>query len=471
MKRHGTVKSIIEVTLSNIATILAGIVVGMLLPKIISVEDYGWYKTFTLYTTYIGFFSLGIIDGIVLKHGGDDFEQLNKPLFRSYFKWYALIHLSFSIILIISAVIIGDPDYSFICLMLAVYLVAANFTGYFQQISQITQRFKEYSARKIIYSGLRVINVLMLFALPLINIEPNYRVFLILFMVGECALTIWYMLTYKDIIRGEALSLSATKDSIVQLSKIGFPLLFANLCSTLILSLDRQFVSILFDTETYAKYSFAYNMLSLVTVAMSAISTVLYPTLKRTTKETLKETYSSLVAIISFLVFAAIAAYFPLCFFVEWFLPKYTESLPIFRIVFPGLALSSSITVIMHNYYKTLGINIIYFRKSIVILIVSGLANAVAYILFRSTYAISIASIITMLFWYLYIEQHFVKEFKYDRKKNFLYLIMMMSAFYIITSVPNIYIGFILYIIVYCVITWIAYKQVITKDLPQIIKR
>lgn len=471
MRRQGTIKSIIEVTISNIVTILAGVVVGMLLPKIISVADYGWYKTFTLYTTYVGFFSLGLIDGIVLKHGGDDYNQLDRPLFRSYFRWYLLIHLLFSAILFITAIIIHDSNYSFICIMLALYLVAANFSGYFQQISQITQRFKEYSARKIIYSGLRVLNVAILFILPFLSIEPNYKIFLIVYMIGEYGLTLWYTWTYRSIIKGESLSLASTKENIILLSRIGFPLLFANLCSTLILSLDRQFVSILFDTETYAKYSFAYNMLSLVTVAMSAISTVLYPTLKRTTKETLKETYSSLVAIISFLVFAAIAAYFPLCIFVKWFLPKYTESLPIFRIVFPGLALSSSITVIMHNYYKTLGINIIYFRKSIVILIISGLANAIAYLLFKSTFAISIASIITMLFWYLYIEQYFVKEFKYDRRKNLLYLIIMMLTFYIITSVPNTYIGFALYTIAYCFITWITYKKVITKDLLRIIKK
>ena len=137
MKRQGTVKSIIEVTLSNITTILAGIVVGMLLPKIISVTDYGWYKTFTLYTTYIGFFSLGIIDGIVLKHGGDDFEQLDRPLFRSYFKWYLCIHLLFAAILVVTAFILHDSDYSFICVMLALYLIAANFSGYFQQISHL----------------------------------------------------------------------------------------------------------------------------------------------------------------------------------------------------------------------------------------------------------------------------------------------------------------------------------------------
>lgn len=471
MKKHGTVKSIIEVTISNIATILAGIVAGMLLPKIISVEDYGWYKTFTLYTTYAGLFHLGIIDGIVLRHGGDDYENLDRPLFRSYFKWYCLIQVFFAAVLAVSAAIISDSNLSFICVMLALYLIAANLSGYFQQLSQITQRFREYSSRRLIYSAFKIFNVMVLFCLPLLGLEPNYKVYLIVYMVSEYILTIWYITTYRDVIQGESIALSATKNDIISLIKIGFPLLFSNLCSTLILSLDRQFVRILFITDIYAKYSFAYNMLALVTVATSAISTVIYPALKRTTKETLKETYGSLISIISLIVFAAIAAYYPLCVFVNWFLPKYIESLPIFRIVFPGLALSSSITVIMHNYYKTLGKTIIYFKKSIVVLIVSGLANAIAYYFFRTTAAISIASIITMLFWYLYIEQYFVKEYRYARTRNFLYLVVMMILFYASSAIPNYYIAFAIYIAAYAITTWLFFKTVILVDLKRILKR
>lgn len=63
------IKSVSQVILSNLTTIVSGVLVGFLLPKIMSVESYGWYKTFTLYSSYLGFFGLGIIDGIVLKYG------------------------------------------------------------------------------------------------------------------------------------------------------------------------------------------------------------------------------------------------------------------------------------------------------------------------------------------------------------------------------------------------------------------
>ena len=89
-KNAKTLKNIVFVALSNCSTIVSGIVVGFLIPKILSVYGYGMYKTFTLYTTYIGFFSLGIIDGIVLDYGGFNYDELNCEKFRSFFKcWNA----------------------------------------------------------------------------------------------------------------------------------------------------------------------------------------------------------------------------------------------------------------------------------------------------------------------------------------------------------------------------------------------
>ena len=471
MEKQGFVKSIFGVAISNVINIIGGIIVGLLLPKILPVEDYGWYKTFTLYAAYIGFVHLGIIDGIVLKYGGKDYEKIDRPLFRSYFAWYSFVHIVFVFMTFIGVAVIKDINYKFILATLGIHAVIANCNGYFQQISQITQRFREYTTRKIISSVIRIINVGLLLIWAALGFKPTFRVFLIISIATETLVTAWYIYTYRDIIFGDKLSLSDTRKDVFQLSIIGFPLLFANLCSSLILTLDRQFVSILFDTTTYAKYAFAYNMLSLVTVATSAVSTVLYPTLKRTTPETMKKRYGSLIGIISIIVFGSIIAYYPLCLFVEWFLPQYIESLPIFRIIFPGLALSSSITVVMHNYYKAEGKNIIYFKKSILVLGVSAAANAIAYYIFRSTVSISIASIITMVFWYVYVEWYFIKKYKYDGKKNLAYIGAMMVAFYVSSAMTNYYIGFALYAAMFLGITWLLQKSTVVVDLKNMLKK
>lgn len=79
-----------------------------------------------------------------------------------------------------------------------------------------------------------------------------------------------------------------TKGKFKKIVLSGFVLLLADMVANLILTLDRQFVSALFDINTYSIYSFAYSMLRIVILAISAIATVLYPTLKRMSVEQMK---------------------------------------------------------------------------------------------------------------------------------------------------------------------------------------
>lgn len=458
------IKNIFGVALSNITTIVAGIIIGFIIPKVLTVSGYGFYKTFTLYVTYTGMFSMGIIDGIVLDYGGCDYHTYDRRFFRSIFRWYLLIHLIWIIILFIVCSFLGDKNYQFIVIMIAFYMFFANIVGYFQQISQITQRFKEYSVAKAIQSSMVVVSGLLMVALFFFTEDlVDYRIFVGLTTLVFVIVAFGYICIYRDIVFGPSLPLHNTRGDLFHFSKIGFPLLFANLCGTLILTLDRQIVNIFFPNEEYAIYAFAYNLLSLITVATSAISTVLYPMLKRTTPENLKRNYSELISIILVFVYAALIVYFPLCAFISWFLPKYIDSLVIFRVIFPGLAISSAITIVMHNYYKTLGDNLKYFKRSLLVLVLSILADIVAYQLFKSTVAISLASIFTILVWYLYIEKYFVVNYAYSRVNNFLYLLFLAGGFYLITCISNWIVSGIIYAVYFFAVTFIMQRDILIK--------
>lgn len=464
------IRSVIQVMISNVTSIVSGVLVGFLLPKILSVESFGLYKTFTLYSTYLGLFSLGIIDGIVLTYGEKNYDELNRAEFCSYFKWYVLIHLLFGIVLCISTQFFSNNEVKYIICALAIYMISNNITGYFQQISQITMKFKELSIRKILQSLCNTLIILTLFIAFKNGFNITYHIYLNFWIAANVLLMLWYVYTYRDIVFSKAVPLKETKQQIVKLMLIGFPLLFANLCSSFILTIDRQFVNVLFSTTTYAIYAFAYNILSLVTIATSAIATVLYPVLKRTNGKSLKENYKYFIRIILIFIFGAMIIYFPLSIFIKFFLPKYIDSLAIFRIIFPGLAISSAITVVMHNYYKVFGDNLIFFKKSVVVLLVSGITNYIAYRIFRTDISISIASIITMVFWYIYVEDYFVKKYNYKREKNLIYMLLMMCVFYLITGILTEIFGFIIYLVLFVSISYLFFNKNFSKFISLIRK-
>ncbi len=461
-------KNIVMVAIGNLCTILAGILVGFLVPKMMvngdSNIEYGFYKIFTLYLGYIGIFHLGFCDGILLVFVGKKYEELNKEQFRCYTRFFLVFETLIAAIILLGALPFFNSEYGFIFTFIAINLLGGNITEYYQQISQATGRFKELSLRNIIKAVLNSLIILVLYVMFKTNVINylQFRIYIYFTTIVQWAISIWYIIRYRDITFGKAVKLKNELPNIKKLFIIGIPLLIANLVSGLILTIDRQFVSLLFNEEVYASYAFAYNMLNLITTATAAISIVLYPTLKRLNVERLKKNYNKFIAIISIFVGFCIVSYFPLHFIVTTWLDKYSESLPIFKVIMPGLMLSSCISMIMFNYYKTLGLSTKYFVISVIVLGLSILANVIAYLIYKTPIAISIASVIVMGIWYIITEFTLIRKWKINPLKNLIYIILIMTSFYLITYlIENIFIGFGIYLLVYVSLTVLFYFKLL----------
>lgn len=457
--------NVIVVALSNILTIIAGVISGFLLPMIMGVEDYGYYKIFTLYISYVGLFHFGFIDGIYLYYAGKKYCELDKYKFRKFTKFLIIFQLI--LFVIITAISIGfvKSQYGFIFLFVGISLLINNITSYYQFISQITFRFKELSIRntlRSIFTILSILILLILFRFDLLN-QISYQIYVYIYTAINLLLLCWYFVTYKDITFGSSKEKFDIQE-LVSLFKLGFPLLLANLVGTLILNIDRQFVSILFDTETYAIYAFAYNMLGLVTTAIGAISTVLYPSLRTKTEEELRKSYNNLNGFMLVLVSFLLLTYFPLILIVNTLLKEYVKSLQYFLVIFPGLIFNSSITIIMSNYYKSLGKVREFFVISVIVLLLSVVANYVAYYINKSPISISIASIFVMVIWYVVADIRLAKKLDNRTYINFIYAILVSTSFYLSTIlIDNLYISGATYFLLFLIFTFVFERKKILE--------
>lgn len=145
------------------------------------------------------------------------------------------------------------------------------------------------------------------------------------------------------------------------------------------------------------------------------------------------------------LVLCCLAVYFPLAWFVGWYLPDYEGSLPIFRVILPGLAMSSCVTIVMHNYYKTMGENSRFFRQAFSILGLSIVADVLAYLVWRTPIAISLSSVIVIGAWYLMSESFLVKKMAIKRWGDAGILAAGIVAFYIAAELLGLLRGFAAY--------------------------
>ena len=397
-----TLKGILHVGMGNVLKVLSGVLVGFALPALLSVNEYGFVRTCTLYATYVGLFSTGLIDGLALRFGGTELAALERAPFRRYSRCFLLLEGLFALGLCLAGLLCGGGDAGFALVWLAVFLLTNNITSFCQTLSQITGRFRELSRFTQLQSLLSAATVGLLWLGSGAGLwRMDARAYLLLYTLGNLTVMLLYLFRWRELVLGEAASLRQEGSALRRLIRTGVPLMLANLCTLLILSADRQCVNVLCDTATYAVYAFAYNIVTMITMVIAAVSTVLFPTMKRMDRERLLAAWPGLITGIPLLVFLCLAVYFPLVPFIGRFLPAYTGALSTLRIVFPGLAASSAVTIVVHNYDKTLGLSDRFCLQSMAVLALSVLADLAVWAAFRTTAAISVASVAVLLLWYL----------------------------------------------------------------------
>lgn len=448
------IKDIIVVTFSNVLVLLAGVFTSFLIPKFLGLTQYGLYKIFTLYISYTAIIEIGYFEGIYLKYTAVPEEKYDMTSFRAYFKTYMLINMFFSLAVFIFSQIVFDDEYKIIFIFVVIYALISNIINYFQIISQCLLRFGEFALRNIIKSVLLIVIVSAFFIINKLGTSISYISFLICYICIFVIIVVWYALTYKRYIWGEARKIIAVKNESIEFIRIGFPLLIANLCSTLILTLDRQFVSILFSTENYALYSFAYSMLALFTTLTSSISLIVFPSLKILKKDELKIKYYEYEKLLFILASIFLILYFPLRIVIQFILPQYMQSLRIFQIILPTLGFSIVISILLQNYYKTLKKNKLYFYLTLIILAVSFMLNGVFYAIFKTMESISFASFVTVFVWYFitYINlKRILKLNKYISFYPIIYLLLSIIFLAITNSQMGSFFQAVIYLI-FCVI-------------------
>ena len=454
MNNRSTIKKIGFVAFSNIIKLISSILISFFIPNILGLTNYGYYRVFILYLAYGGLFHFGLIDGIYLTFGGIDYDNLDRKKFRTYFSFLLKLESIISLIGIIFTYFFISGEKKLIFILLFVSIIATNLTNFYQFISQITGRFKEYSIIIITLSFLNIVLVALMF----FSKTNDYRVYILMLVLLNYLILFAYLYIYRDITFGIREKIMVNMTNIINFFIIGIPLLLANLASTVILTVDKQIVEIFFDIKIFGIYSFAYSMLALITVVVSAVGVVLYPTLKKTNLSNIGINYSRLNIIVISFVLVGLFGYFPLLWIIPKYLPEYIGSLVIFRIALPGLILSSSISSVKLNFFKITNTTIFFFIISLLVILINLGLNLAAYFVYYSTSAIAISSIVGLAIWYILTEIYLVRKHHSKWLKNSLLIILGMTLFYFLTSFQNYVVSGIIYISLVLVLIFLFNK-------------
>lgn len=381
---------------------MAGVLSGFIVPKLLSVQDYGQVQTVNLYMAYLTCIDLGFVSGLILKYSGASESTLPKSKFSLFFKLYGIWTALVCFCIFISS-LFSNKEYKLILIFLSIECLFSSLNSFLGQLSYMVSAFKFSSAIGNASTVARVIILLLLLLLDYFGIvsQVTFAIYIFLYIPPILLLTVGYLIRFRKVVFCKSEKIKNILPDILDVFKVGLPFYLSGIIVNLITEVDRQFVQIYFDIESYAIYSFSYTMLRLVTMVTTSISTVLFPALKTKDFAVINNSYKKIVSVLSLIICFLSFSYYPFEVFVHLWLPKYVDTMPIFRVVMASYVFYSMVSIVNWNMFKLKYDNLIFFFISVVLLFLSVGFNYASYYVFGTMYSISFATLIVMLAWFI----------------------------------------------------------------------
>ena len=143
-----------------------GVLQSLLVPKLLGITQYGYWQLFIFYTSYVGFFHLGLNDGVYLIFGGKSRKEIDKRLISSQFIVAIVFQSVVAVIVSIIAIASGVKyERAFVLICAALFMVVQNAASYIMYVLQAMNETKLSSYSTIVERAVFLLPLaLLLFA-------------------------------------------------------------------------------------------------------------------------------------------------------------------------------------------------------------------------------------------------------------------------------------------------------------------
>ena len=80
---------------ANVIRLMISVVMTLVLPRILGVEEYSYWQLYLFYVTYTAYSSIGWCEGTYLKYGGMEYAKLDRSRMAGQFWALAVFQLIF----------------------------------------------------------------------------------------------------------------------------------------------------------------------------------------------------------------------------------------------------------------------------------------------------------------------------------------------------------------------------------------
>ncbi|MEQ7214438.1 hypothetical protein ABQD61_00795 [Enterococcus asini] len=457
-KAKTVIKNLYYTVSANFATLLISVGLNLFVPKLLGITEYSFWQLYVFYSSYVGFLHLGWIDGIYLKIGGEDYNNLNKAKLGSQYWYLGLFELMVSVIIAMYAVLfLPSSEKTIILIFTAIVAVVTIAKQFIQYVLQSTNRIREYAH---LSRSDRYLYVAFLVIYFLLGGRSFY--WLITFdILSKLLVTIWGMFQIKDMLFIKILPFNQIKSEIKDNINIGSKLMLSSIASMLIMGTIRFFVQNHWSIEEFGKLSFTLSISNMFLTFINAVGVVMFPLLRRTNQARLPELFKTLRSLFVPITYGFLIFYVPVKIILVSWLPQYEVSLMYMGILFPMVVYEGRMSLLINTYLKALRMEKTILYVNIITLLISVVAGVVTVFVLNNLW-LSVALIIFCLAFRCNFAEYLLSK-RLNVKLNFqMFLETILSVTFILSNIliTNQWGSFLLYTLTFSVFLLIFSKQI-----------
>ncbi len=337
---------------ANIISLVVSTLITFIAPIYLDGIGYGYYQLYAFYIVYIAYLHFGLVDGIILRHGGEEYENLPKGIFNKQFKYYFIMQIFFSLCVIASSFFyLNQLERLIVIFCVGISIVFYLPRLYFQGIFQATNRIKEFSVQLILEKLIMVLFTIF----SIVFKHYNFLSFIIGDLIGKAISLIYSLYICREMVFHKFyVDKSQLKQEIKDNYSVGWKMTLSLMAGNVIIGIVRLAIENKWDIETFGKVSLTLTVSNLFMVAIRSIAVILFPFLRRIDSKHFSDIYSSLQKILTVLMFIGFSFYYPIEFVLVKILPQYSEALKYMAILFPLCVFECKLSLLIETYLKTL---------------------------------------------------------------------------------------------------------------------
>lgn len=330
---------------------VSSVMMAIVVPKALGVEDYAYWQLFTLYVGYIGLLLFGVHDGIFLRLGGVRAGQVDWSRVKAQFT----LIVGFQVAVLLGAgvaIVLGSGATTRTVVLLFVIadgliVNPAAFLFYVLRAANLPNIFSLGSM--LSGSVWAVLLVVLTIARP-----EGFCLYALGYLFTQALSTSYCFLHFREVFRCKAGSL---RDALLDCKDdclAGLKVTVAYYAGTLVVGSCRMLVDFKWGIEAFGLFSFSVSLVNFLLTFMAQVSMVIFPVIRRMGKQSQGKAYLLMRGALVSVLPLVYVLYFPACAVLEWWLPQYADGLRYLAIMLPVCFFDCKMQLLVNTYLKSM---------------------------------------------------------------------------------------------------------------------